>query len=350
MNDQRQDIEQAIHRSVHGRDLSREDARNAFDEIMAGDATPAQISSLITALRMKGETSEEIQGAAASMRNAARTVDYQGEGPLLDIVGTGGDDKHTFNVSTTSSFVAAGAGCTVAKHGNRSVSSKSGSADVLETLGINIGTTAPENERLLNEVGIAFLFAPVHHPAMKHAIGPRREIGIRTIFNILGPITNPAEADHYLLGAYNEEVAEKLANALAGLHTERSLVVHGSGYDEIALTGPTTLFHVSGDSVEQTEIEPEQFGYELCDEEDLTVEGPEESARAIRGILDGTITGPRRAMIELNAGIGIYTAGRVDTMEEGVEQAREAIRSGGAEEKLKLLIEKSQSFEGSSGS
>jgi len=348
MSDRRTDIKRLIHNVVKETDLSRAQARDAFDRIMSGDATPSQISSFITALRMKGETPQEIQGAAASMRQAARSVSYEGDGPLLDVVGTGGDEKHTFNVSTTSSFVAAGAGCTVAKHGNRSVSSKSGSADVLETLGINIETNAEENERLLNDVGMAFLFAPAHHPAMKHAIGPRREIGIRTIFNILGPITNPADADHYLLGAYSEELARKLADALSGLDTERSLVVHGSGYDEVALTGPTTVFHVSGADVEETRIEPEEFGFDRCEEEDLSVEGPDESARSMKGILDGTITGPRRSIIELNAGLAIYTTGSVKSMEEGVDQARESIRSGSAREKLEELKDRSQSFEGSS--
>ncbi len=335
-------VQQAIKAVSSGKDLPKSVTEVVFDRIMAGEATPAQISSFITALRMKGETSEEIRGAATSMRNAAVEVNPNTEQPLLDIVGTGGDEKNTFNVSTTSSFVAAGAGCVVAKHGNRSVSSSSGSADVLETLGIHIDTSAEQNERILSETNLAFLYAPAHHPAMKHAIGPRKEIGIRTIFNILGPITNPAGAGHYLLGAYSEAVAKKLAHALSGMDTSYALVVHGSGYDEAALTGPTTVFHVEQGSVHQDEIVPEQFGYDRCEPDELTVEGPEESAETIQGILDGSIQDARRDMIELNAGLAIFASRRADTMEEGIERARESISSGAAKEKLHELASASQ--------
>lgn len=337
-------IKDAIDRVVSREDLSRSETRAVFDQIMSGEATPSLISSFITGLRMKGETSAEIQGAASSMRDAALTVEFDGEEPLLDIVGTGGDEKNTFNVSTTSSFVAAGAGCVVAKHGNRSVSSSSGSADVLEKMGINIDTSAEENEQILSTTRISFLYAPAHHPAMKHAIGPRKEIGIRTIFNILGPITNPASADHYLLGAYSEPVAEKLAHALAGLDTKHSLVVHGSGYDEAALTGPTTVFHVHDESVKRDQITPDDFGLEPCDEDELAVSSPEESADTIRGIFDGSITDARRRIIELNAGLAIYASRNADTMQEGIEQAKESIDSGAAAEKLDELADVSQSF------
>jgi anthranilate phosphoribosyltransferase len=338
-------IKQAIDRVASGSDLSRSETRSVFDRIMSGDASPAQISSLITAMRMKGETNEEIQGAASSMRAAALDVEYPDDDALLDIVGTGGDEKNTFNVSTTSSFVAAGAGCVVAKHGNRSVSSSSGSADVLETLGINIDTNAEQNEQILSQAQIAFLFAPAHHPAMKHAIGPRKEIGIRTIFNILGPITNPASADHYLLGAYSESVAEKLAHALAGLNTEHALVVHGSGYDEATLTGPTTVFHVENKTVNRDRITPDQFGLDPCEEGELTVEGPQESAETIQGIFDGSIRDARRRMIELNAGLAIYASRKADTMQEGIERAKESIESGAAADALARLADASQSVE-----
>ncbi len=337
-------IKQAIDRVASGSDLSREETQSVFDAIMSGEASPAQISSLITALRMKGETSEEIQGAAASMRNAAIQVDHEGDKRLLDIVGTGGDGKNTFNVSTTSAFVAAGAGCVVAKHGNRSVSSSSGSADVLEKLGINIETSADQNDQILSEANMAFLYAPAHHPAMKHAIGPRKEIAIRTIFNILGPITNPAGAGHYLLGAYNESVAEKLANALTGLDTDRALVVHGSGYDEVAITGPTTVYRVEGDRVEREQITPEQFGFTTGSEDDLKVSSPEESAETIQGILTGRITDARRDIIELNAGLATYAGREADSMEEGIVQAKKSIDSGRAADKLEELAELSQSM------
>lgn len=334
-------ISDAIEKAVNGEDLPPEESRQSFEHIMEGEATDAQISSLITALRMKGETGDEIRGAARSMREAAVTIEAEDQ-PVLDIVGTGGDNKNTFNVSTTSAIVAAGAGATVAKHGNRSVSSSSGSADVLETLGVEIETTPEQNEAILNEAGIAFLFATRHHPAMKHAIGPRKEIEIRTIFNILGPLTNPAGADRYLLGAYTPEVARKQARALTGMNIKRALVVHGSGFDEITPTDSTLVFHVEDGDINEFTIEPEDFGFDRCDESELAVEGPRDSADTIRGLLSGDIRDGRRHMVLLNAGFGLFAEGRSSTPKEGIDLARESIDSGEAMDALDRLVNTSQ--------
>ncbi|MFH1391578.1 MAG: anthranilate phosphoribosyltransferase [Candidatus Diapherotrites archaeon] len=321
--------------------LTREEAKVVFDEIMKGKATHEQIVKLLLALNEKGESIEEIQGACESMRSVVAKVTYSGDEDILDVVGTGGDGKSSFNVSTTSAIVAAGAGCIVAKHGNRSVSSKSGAADVLEALGVNIETSAERNSEILSKIGLAFMFAPKHHPAMKYAIGPRKEIGKRTIFNILGPITNPANANTYLLGAYSEELAEKLAFVLAGLDTKHALVVHGSGFDEATLTGKTTVFAVLDGKVGKTEITPEQFGLKLCKEEDLAVENAKESSEIVKKILKGEEQGAKRNTILLNAGIAIFANGKAKSIEEGIEKARGSIDSGKALEKLNLLIEES---------
>jgi len=335
-------IEEAIAKLEEKNDLSREEARQVFDEIMKGKASHKQIVSLLLALNEKGETIDEVQGAAESMRSVVAKVTYSGEDDILDVVGTGGDGKSSFNVSTSSAIVAAGAGCIVAKHGNRSVSSKSGAADVLEALGVNIETKAERNSEILSKIGFAFLFAPKHHPAMKYAIGPRKEIGKRTIFNILGPITNPAGANTYLLGAYSEELAEKLAFVLAGLNTKKALVVHGSGFDEATLTGKTTVFEVEKGKVEKTEISPKEFGFELCKEEDLAVADAKESSETIKKILSGEEQGAKRNTVLLNAGLAIYANGRAKDMKEGIELAKESIDSGKAMEKLNALIEESK--------
>lgn len=335
-------IKEAISKIIEGKDLTKEESRKVFDYIMDGQATSAQIASFITALRLKGETIEEIQGAAESMRSVVAKVNYKGAGDILDVVGTGGDGKNTFNISTISSIVCAGAGCIVAKHGNRSVSSQSGSADVLESLNVNIETSSEKNSEIISKIGFAFLFAPKHHPAMKYAIGPRKEIGIRTIFNILGPITNPAAANTYLLGAYSKELAEKLAFVLAGLKTKRAFVVHGSGYDEVALTGKTLAFKVEHGKVEKKELDPKDFGFETCKEEDLKVNNPKESAELIQKILKGEEQGPKRNVVLLNAGLGIHANNKAASFEDGIEMAKESIDSGKALEKLEQLIKESR--------
>ncbi len=336
-------ISNAIDQAIKEKNLSAETTRKTFQEMMRGETTDAQIGSLITALRAKGETGEEIRGAAQSLKEAAVTIDPRNR-PLLDIVGTGGDEKNTFNISTASALVAAGAGATVAKHGNRSVSSSSGSADVLETLGVHIDTTPAENRRILENAGIAFLFATKHHPAMKHAIGPRKEIGIRTVFNVLGPLTNPARAEHLLIGAYAEGVAQKLARALTGLEVDRAAVVHGSGFDEISPCGPTTVYHVRGTDLNRNVLQPEQFGFEPCTETELTVRGPSESADTIRGLLQGDIRDGRRNAVLLNAGFGLFVDGRASSPEEGIKKAEESIGSGAALEVLQKLVSVSNQF------
>ncbi len=335
-------IKESITKVVEGNDLTREEARETFDEIMNGEATAAQISALITALRMKGETVDEITGAAESMGAVVAEVKPKVDAELLDVVGTGGDKKNTFNISTASAIVAAGAGCYVAKHGNRAVSSGSGAADVLEKLGVKIDCKNEKNAELIEKVGIAFLFAPCHHPAMKHAIGPRKEIGIRTIFNILGPITNPANAKTFLLGVYDLGLAEKLANVLANMGLKKALVVHGNdGCDEISISDSTTVFEVENGKVGKSEISPEDFGLEKGKENDLVVNSIEESANTIKGILSGKEKGAKRNTVLLNAGAAIYANGKAGSIKEGIELAKKSIDSGKAREKLENLIEES---------
>ena len=335
-------IEEAIELAVAGKDLSREQAKQAFDEIMSGAVEKEQIKKLLVALRDKGETVEEISGAAESMRAVVAAVKPNVDKSLLDVVGTGGDNKGTINVSTCSAIVAAGAGCIVAKHGNRSVSSKCGSADVLESLGVKIDTSAEKNTVLIEKIGIAFLFAPVHHPAMKFAMPARKEIGTRTIFNILGPITNPASAKTYLLGVFDLELAEKLANVLASLKTEHALVVHGvDGFDEISASNATTVFEVKQGSVEKSEISPEQFGFEMVSEDEVKADTAEENASILRAILSGEEKGAKRNIVLLNAGAAIYANNQAESISQGIEKAKQSIDSGAALKKLDLLVEES---------
>jgi len=331
-------ITTAISKVTERINLTRKETKSVFDEIMNGNCSEDEIVSLLTELTEKEETIEEIQGACESMREVSAKVNYFGEENLLDVVGTGGDNKNSFNVSTVSAIVSAGAGCIVAKHGNRSVSSNSGSADVFKKLGVNIETNAKRNSEILSKIGLAFLFAPLHHPAMKYAIGARKKIGTRTIFNILGPITNPANANCYLLGAYSEELAEKLANVLSGLNTKKALVVHGSGYDEACLTGKTIIFEVANGKIERKEITPEKFGFTKCKEEELEVSGPEESAKIIKAILNCEEKGAKLEVVLLNSGLAIYASEKASSITEGIELAKESIASGKALEKLNALV------------
>lgn len=330
-------IREAIAGLAEGRVPSRDQARDVMREIMSGAATPAQISAYITALRIRGETAEVIAGSAEAMREHFTPVPAP-EGVVVDTCGTGGDGAKTFNISTAAAFVAAGAGAVVAKHGNRSVSSACGSADVLAALGVNLDVTPSVMANCLREIGIAFLFAPALHPAMKHAIGPRREIGIRTIFNILGPLSNPAGARHGVLGVYHEALVPVLARAAADLGAARLYIVHGSdGLDEITLTGPSTVGEVRDGHVRVFTILPQSVGFARCDPADLAGGDAAMNAAILREILAGG-GGPRRDIVLLNAAAAIAAAGLAEGFKDGVTKAAAAIDSGAARAKLDALI------------
>ncbi|MBX0294840.1 anthranilate phosphoribosyltransferase [Haloarcula nitratireducens] len=329
-------MKEYIERVTDGEDLTQDEAREVATRVFE-DATDAQIGALLTALRAKGETEGEVAGFAEGMRDAARTIEPDREG-LVDTCGTGGDDYDTINVSTTSAIVAAGAGVPIAKHGNYSVSSSSGSADVLEVVGVDVEAEPEDVEQTIEEKDIGFMLAPVFHPAMKAVIGPRQELGIRTIFNILGPLTNPAGAEAQVLGVYDPDLVPIMAEALARLDVERALVVHGDGLDEIAIHGRTTIAEVDGDSISEYSITPEDIGLETRDIERISGGSPEENASDLRGIVEGEVTGAKREIILANAGAAIYVAGVAETHTEGVDLAREAIDSGDAAAKLSDLI------------
>lgn len=337
------DIKAAINRIVRREDLSEEEMQDVMNIIMSGEATSAQVGSFITALRMKGETIDEIVGAVRVMREKATFVDtgvQTGAGELLmDIVGTGGDGAGTFNVSTTTSFVVAAAGVPVAKHGNRAVSSKCGSADVLEALGVDLTMTADQVADCVKSVGIGFLFAPMLHGAMKHAIGPRREIGIRTIFNILGPMTNPAGANVQLTGVFDKELTTTLAEVLVRLGMKRTLVVWGEGnLDEMTITGTTYVADGRDGKIENYTVEPEDLGLQRATMAELQGgDTAEESATQVRAILGGE-QGPKRDMVLLNAAGALMAAGKAADLKDGVVQARELIDSGKALAKLDGLV------------
>ena len=324
-----------IEQVTDGNELSKADARAAATAIFE-DATPAQIGALLAALRAKGETESEIAGFAEGMRNAARTIEPD-RSPLVDTCGTGGDGYDTINVSTASAIVASGAGASIAKHGNYSVSSSSGSADVLSELGVTIDAEPPAVERAIEEDGIGFMLAPVFHPAMKAVIGPRKELGMRTIFNVLGPLTNPAGADAQVVGVYDPDLVPVLARALSQLDVERGLVVHGSGLDEIALHGETTVAEVTGSSVEEYALTPDDLGLAAADVTAVAGGSPAENAAALRGIVEGEIQGPKRDIVLANAGAAIYLSGEAHSLADGVEAAAVAIDDGEAATKLAAL-------------
>ncbi|QIB75016.1 anthranilate phosphoribosyltransferase [Halogeometricum borinquense] len=321
-------IQTYIERATEGTDLTQDEARNAA-QLVFEDATEAQIGALLTALRSKGETETEIAGFAQGMRDAARTIEPD-RTPLVDTCGTGGDDYDTINVSTTSAIVAAGAGAAVAKHGNYSVSSSSGSADVLEVAGANVEAEPPAVEEAIERDGIGFMLAPVFHPAMKAVIGPRKELGMRTIFNALGPLTNPAGAQAQVVGVYGPELVPVLARALSHMSVERALVVHGSGMDEIALHDETVVAEVHGDDIEEYTVTPEDIGLESAPVSAVSGGTPQENAADLRGIVTGDVTGPKRDIILANAGAAIYVSGLAETISEGAEAAANAIDSGAA--------------------
>lgn len=302
-------IVDAIKLVTSGTHLTAADAKNVFSDIMSGNATDSQIAALIVALHMKGERPEEIAGAAAAMRDKATHVVPKDDSRVIDTCGTGGDGAHTFNISTAAAFVAAGAGATVAKHGNRSVSSRCGSADVLEALGVNIAAGPDVMKQCLDEVGICFLFASALHKAMKYAIGPRKEIGIRTIFNILGPLTNPSMARRQLLGVFSPGLTETLARVLLSLGTTHAYVVHGSdSLDEITITGPTHIAEVAGGTVRSYDISPEDFGLVRSAGNTLAGGDARENADIVKAVLSGE-TGPRRDIVVLNAAFAIAASG-----------------------------------------
>lgn len=349
-------IKKAIARVVEKIDLSEGEMIEVMNQVMSGEATPAQIGSFITALRMKGETIEEISGAARVMRDRAtpirvgrKVLDIDRDDinidqeTILDVVGTGGDGTNTFNVSTTVAFVVSACGVKVAKHGNRSVSSACGSADVLEKLGINLDITPQIVEKCINDIGIGFLFAPALHGAMKHAIGPRREIGIRTIFNILGPLTNPAGADCQVMGVYRADLVEKLAGVLHKLGCRHGYVVHGGdGMDEITLTGETIIAEVTPGGVVMSTINPEQFGLKSCTMNDLKGGDAAANAIIVNSVLNGE-QGPRRDIVLLNSAYALMAADKVSSAVEGLVVAAEAIDSGRALEQMKKLAEMTNS-------
>jgi len=321
-----------IERVTDGEDLTQAAAREAATAVFE-EATEAQIGALLAALRAKGETETEIAGFAEGMREAARTIAPDRE-TLVDTCGTGGDDHDTINVSTTSAIVAAGAGVPVAKHGNYSVSSSSGSADVLEEVGVTVDAEPQAVEAHIEGEGIGFMLAPVFHPAMKAVIGPRKELGMRTIFNVLGPLTNPAGADAQVVGVYDPDLVPVLARALGRMDVERAMVVHGSGLDEIAIHAETTVAEVDGEDISEYTLTPADLGLDRADIAAVAGGQPEENAADMRAIVEGEATGPKRDIILANAGAAIYVAGAAESLEGGVEAAREAIDSGAAAEKL----------------
>jgi len=345
-------IKKAIARVVEREDLTEAEMIEVMDQIMSGEATPAQIAAFITALRMKGETVEEITGAARVMRDRATRIrvgknvlDMDRDDinldleTILDTCGTGGSGTNSFNISTTVAFVVSACGVKVAKHGNRSVSSSCGSADVLEALGVNLDITPETVEKCITEIGIGFLFAPALHGAMKFAIGPRKEIGIRTIFNILGPLTNPAGADCQVLGVYRDDLTEKMAQVLKNLGCKRGFVVHGmDGMDEVTLTAATRIAEVTPQAVKTTIIQPSDFGFAQCRMEELHGGDALENAAIVMGILAGQ-KGPKRDIVLLNAAFGLVAAGKADNPTAGVDLAADAIDSGRAREQLDKLIQ-----------
>ena len=331
-------IKEAVQKAVGGVDLTADEARTVMEIIMNGEATDAQIGGFLVAMRLKGETVEEISSFTRVMREKATRIDA-GSSDVLDTCGTGGDGSHTFNISTVSAFVAAGAGITVAKHGNRSVSSKCGSADVLRELGINLDIPPEKVSECLQKVGIAFLFAPKLHASMKYAIGPRRELGIRTFFNILGPMTNPAGANRQLLGVYSPELVETMAGVLAELGSVRAFVVHGGdGLDEITTISETTIAEVKDGAVNIRTFNPEDFGISKAKPEDLAGGEADENASIFTSILSGE-KGPKRDIVLINSAFAICAGGKANTPNEGMKLAEQSIDSGAAKAKYEALRE-----------
>jgi anthranilate phosphoribosyltransferase len=330
-------MKEAIAAVVEGRDLAPEEAASVMDTIMNGGATQAQIGGFLAGLRMKGETPAEIAAFARVMRAHAIRVSPEGAETFVDTCGTGGDGAQTFNISTAAAFVAAGAGVPVVKHGNRGVSSRCGSADVLAALGVTIGIPPGAQAKILRDTRIIFLFAPSHHPAMKHVMAARQDLGCRTVFNLLGPLANPAGAEAQVLGVYAENLTGTIAEVLHLLGVSRAMVVFGSGLDEITVTGETTVTELDGGHLTNYTLSPEQFGFARAALTDLSGGDPEENARIIRAVLAGK-KGAARDVVLMNAGAAIYVGGRAGTLAEGIRLAAGSIDSGKAQEKLDALV------------
>lgn len=330
-------LKDAVHKLVAQKDLTEAEMIGAMNEIMEGEAQEALVASFLTALAIKGETIAEITGGAKVMRAKAQRVEFQ-ELYTIDTCGTGGDGSGTYNISTAVAFVAAAAGAPVAKHGNRSVSSKSGSADVLEALGVNLSLGAEAVQKGVEEVKIGFLFAPMFHTAMKHAIGVRKSLGFRTVFNILGPLTNPAFAKAQILGVFDEKLTEPMAQVLRNLGVERALVVHGmDGLDELTVTDQTKITELYQGEMQTYYISPEEFGISRCSLRDIMGGDAFENADIIRQLLRGK-KGPKREILLLNSGAALYVAGKVKTIAQGIERAAELIDTGAVQEKLEAYI------------
>ena len=330
------DIKKAIQKVVDRKDLSEKEMRSVFGGIMSGKATPAQIGSFITALRMKGETVEEITGAAKVMREKALKV--KATGTVLDTCGTGGSGKHTFNISTTVAFVLAGCGVKVAKHGNRSVSSNCGSADVLEKLGVRLDVPSKVTERCLNSINVGFLFAPLYHGAMKYAITPRREIGVRTVFNILGPLSNPAGASCQVLGVYDEKLTDVMARVLKKLGAKRAFVVHGKdGLDEVTITGKTKVTELKSGRIRSYHLSPGTFGMKRASLARIKGGTAKDNAKIVKDVLSGK-KGVKRDIVLMNSSVALMAAGKVKSFKEGVRLAAGSIDSGRAMDSLNKLI------------
>ena len=336
-------IQTALNNVIAGKDLNRTDMHSVMQTIMQGDATSAQIGGLLVALRLKGESVDEITAAAEVMRELAEKVNVNNVN-LVDTCGTGGDSANTFNISTTSAFVVAASGAKVAKHGNRSVSSKSGSADVLEAAGVNLELNAIQVVSCIENVGIGFMFAPMHHSAMKHAIGPRRELGIRTLFNVLGPLTNPAGAPNQVVGVFSDDWLNPLAQTLKQLGSKHVLVVHAEdGLDEISIAAKTNIAELKDGRIENYSISPEDFGMHLKNISELSVSGVDESLNRMQSVLDNN-SGAAKDIVCLNAGAAIYAAGLADSIQDGIFKASSHIVSGAAKQKFEQLIHHSQSL------
>jgi anthranilate phosphoribosyltransferase len=331
------DMQSAIKAVTEHQNLSADDMATVMRLIMTGEATPAQVAGFLIGLRMKGETVEEVAAAAGVMRDLSTRVDVTPE-YLVDTCGTGGDASGSFNISTASALVVAAAGARVAKHGNRSVSSKSGSADVLEAAGVNLELTPEQVAACVNDIGVGFMFAPMHHSAMKHAIGPRREMGVRTIFNVLGPLTNPAGAPNQVLGVFSKDWVEPLAQVLQQLGSQHVLVVHADdGLDEISIGSITHIAELKDGEITSYTVQPEDFGMQRADLSAIKAEDAADSLRIIRSVLANE-EGAAKDIVCLNAGAAIYAAGKADSLAEGVGLAREVVASGDAAGKLDQLV------------
>ena len=337
------DIQSAIQSVIDKKDLNQNEMRNVMQNIMTGECTDPQIAGFLVGLRSKGETVDEITAAAHVMRELANKVHINQE-DLIDTCGTGGDGSKTFNISTTAAFVVAAAGGHVAKHGNRAVSSKSGSADVLEAAGVKLELTPDQVAQCVEKLGIGFMFAPMHHGAMKHAAGARRELGVRTLFNVLGPLTNPAGAKRQVMGVFSHNYLEILANVLQNLGSEQVMIAHSEdGMDEISISAPTGITELKDGEIKSYKIEPKQFKLQRADIKTLLVENVEDSLKVMRAVLDNQ-AGPTQDIVFLNAGAAIYTAGIEKSLAAGIETARRVIENGSAGTKLDELIKLTQSF------